>query len=389
MDESELDEIVKLAGGPNFDPYKKQRREADKWRKANDTGISPFLIKRASAKQPERGTQQPLFGDLWRTGELAVLIGEPGVGKSLLATQLAEVIARAAKHSVNGVPTAKKPLRVIYFDFERTQEQFSSIYSCQPFPATPYREEYKFRFDIARLDICTDIPDAFKGSVDHYIRHWVIEEICEGNAKVFLIDSIAHLSIGTTVEKVMRALRVAVSKSGASVLVVAQAKPKRRPSAVTLADISIRALLDADTILAVARSTAHPDIRYVKDLKSRTSQLTADLPAALRSLLSEPEAIATGSNGAAVLSYRIERIASPILGGTEMIRNPNSQIPNPAGPFLGLNYLGLSLESKHLPQIRDSRSQISNRRPDRLPSATEALAQGIVDGSYAKYLLGE
>lgn len=54
MDESDLDDIVKLAGGPNFDPYKKQRKEAEKLRKANDFGFSPYLIERANAKQPTR-----------------------------------------------------------------------------------------------------------------------------------------------------------------------------------------------------------------------------------------------------------------------------------------------------------------------------------------------
>ena len=39
--------------------------------------------------------QHDLFGPLWRTGELAVLVGESGVGKSVLAVQIAESIAAA------------------------------------------------------------------------------------------------------------------------------------------------------------------------------------------------------------------------------------------------------------------------------------------------------
>ena len=44
MDESELNEIVEMAGGPNFDPYKQQRKDAEKLRRVNDAGISPFRI---------------------------------------------------------------------------------------------------------------------------------------------------------------------------------------------------------------------------------------------------------------------------------------------------------------------------------------------------------
>lgn len=407
MDESELNEIVRLAGGPDFDPYKKQRKDAEKERKANDFGFSPFLIKRANAKQPTRQAQRPLFGDLWRTGDLALLVGEPGVGKSLLATQIAEVIARGAEHSINGVPAPSKPQRVIYFDFERTQAQFSELYSCQPFPQTPYREEYKFspNFDIARLDDLSTIPDAFKGSVDGYIRHWVYDVILTGEAKIVIIDNISHVSIGTTIEKMMRSLRVASAESGSSVLVIAHTKPKRRPSAVTLADITrCRSLRELpNSIFAIARSTTHPDIRYVKDLKSHTTPLTSDIAAAVRSeisLATDHRPLTTAP--AAVLTYRIERLVSPISNPKSQISN--SQIANrnclpptancpPASPFLGLNYLGLSLEPKHLPVPRIGSPRVSSAHVSngsrRLPTATEALEQGIIDGSYAKYLLGE
>ncbi|MEO5858665.1 MAG: AAA family ATPase [Pyrinomonadaceae bacterium] len=213
MDDHELNQIVKLAGGAGFDPYKKQRKEADKLRRANDTGISPFVIQKAAAKQTTKQIQQPLYGEIWRTGEFAVLTGESGVGKSLLATQIAEVIARGAQTSINGLLTVEKPHRVIYFDFERLPDQFSRLYSCRPYPNQKYVEEYKFshRFCLARLDICTDIPDAFNGSPDRYIRHWVLDTIAEGEAEGFIIDNIAHLSVGTTVEKVMRTLRISGS----------------------------------------------------------------------------------------------------------------------------------------------------------------------------------
>src|SRR5262245_59985791 len=142
MEDHELDEIVKLSGGPNFDPYKKQRKEAEKLRSPSDVGSSPFRIEPASAKQTINRKQQPLYGDFWRTGEVCVLFGESVVGKSLLATQIAEVIARGAQDSINGLPTVTNPHRVIYFDFERTHEQFSRIYSCTPYPNPEYVEEY-------------------------------------------------------------------------------------------------------------------------------------------------------------------------------------------------------------------------------------------------------
>ena len=40
---------------------------------------------------------RPLFGEFWREGELALLFGAAGTGKSLLAVQLAESLARGLR----------------------------------------------------------------------------------------------------------------------------------------------------------------------------------------------------------------------------------------------------------------------------------------------------
>lgn len=408
MGDDELDEIVRLSGGPQFDPYAKQRKEAEKLRKANDVGSSPFVIERASAEQQTNSTpQQPLYGDLWRTGELAVMIGESGIGKSLLATQIAEIIARGSQNSINGLPTAREPRNVIYFDLGRTRKQFSSIYSCRPFDDEPdYVQEYNFAelFDRARIEIVTDIPDGFKGSVDRYIRHWLFDEIMQSDAGIFIIDSIEHLAIGTTYEKLMRSLRTAASASGASLLIVARCKPKRRPTEITLADVAQRQAIadEADSVFTIARSVTHPDVRYVKDLKSRTGQLTADLPAALAAELSPADAEALSltienrsltSAPAAVLTYKIERLSSPLVAESRAIRSRENRncLPPSANclsalPFLGLRYLALSLESQHLP-IKDQRSKIECRPERQLkPGSTTSTAKMLMSKEYWKYL---
>jgi hypothetical protein len=408
MDDHEISEIVKLAGGPRFDPYKKHRLEAEKIKKANFAGSSPFVIEKASAEQQTTvAPQQPLYGDFWRTGELAVLIGESGIGKSLLATQIAEVIARGSQDSINGLPTATEPRNVIYFDFGRTREQFGRTYSCQPFDDEPdYWQEYNFstNFDLARIEIVTDIPDRFKGSVDRYIRHWLFDEIAESQSGIFIIDSIEHLSIGTKYETLMRSLRYAASASGSSLLVVARSKPTRRPSEITLADVAQRAAItdEADTVFTIARSITHPDVRYVKDLKSRSTQLTAHLPAALAAELSPADAEALSlttsrrsptTAPAAVLTYKIERLSSPLTTNhSQLTTNSTALQLHPSSfrlhPFLGLRYLTLSLESHHLP-VRNSAVRTPHSAVKRLPSSRTAIVNGLLDGSYGKYMLGE
>lgn len=385
MDDAELNEIVRRAGGPDFE--RSQTLPTRKTVTPINFGINPFIIERASGPKSRGGRQHSshLFGDVWRQGEVAMLIGEPGVGKSLLATQIAEVAARGWARSINGVP-ASRPQHVIYFDLGRTREQFDRLYSTEPLPTTGFIESYRFspRLDTARMDNFAEVPAVFRGRPDRYIRHWLCEVIAELRSGVVIIDSITSVAIGSTIERVMRSIRGAAEASGTSVLVTAPAKPKRRPSPVTLADApGGGALIEmADSIFALGRSVLHADIRYVKDLKSRTRPLTADL-AAERHDPAQPRP-------AAVLTYRIERLASPRLPDERSLPPRTSRTeavkPKHRSPaFLGLNFVGLSLESNHLP---DPSGTGTGSRPRRI-SSREAIARGLIDGSYHRYLLGD
>ena len=79
-----------------------------------------------------------MFGTLWREGEVAVLFGDKGSGKSVLAVQIAEAIARGTKAVANtknwsgSVAAQPKPRKVLYIDFQRTQRQFAERYSARP-----------------------------------------------------------------------------------------------------------------------------------------------------------------------------------------------------------------------------------------------------------------
>src|SRR5260221_3190485 len=67
-----------------------------------------------------------LFGEFWSEGEFAILFADTGMGKSVLAVQLAELIARGPAGGV--FPTTSKPQRVLYLDFELTEKQFELRY---------------------------------------------------------------------------------------------------------------------------------------------------------------------------------------------------------------------------------------------------------------------
>ena len=70
---------------------------------------------------------RPLFGDLWLEGELSVMFAEAGCGKSLLAMQIADGIARGA--ALKPLDTPARRQKVIYVDLESPPEQIRARYS--------------------------------------------------------------------------------------------------------------------------------------------------------------------------------------------------------------------------------------------------------------------
>src|SRR5689334_13515586 len=71
-----------------------------------------------------RGRPVPkmLFGEFWLEGELAVLAGDSGAGKSILGMQIAESIARG--QAIEPLAMTAKAQKVLYLDLKLSPKQF-------------------------------------------------------------------------------------------------------------------------------------------------------------------------------------------------------------------------------------------------------------------------
>ncbi len=76
--------------------------------------------------------QTNLFGNMWRTGEVALLFGETGVSKSILAMQIAESIARGLPAlSEPGAASAVSSAEPVATGFRHPTEKFLYINSVE------------------------------------------------------------------------------------------------------------------------------------------------------------------------------------------------------------------------------------------------------------------
>jgi hypothetical protein len=78
-------------------------------------------------------TPSKLFFDLWREGDFCIFFGDSGLGKSLLAVQIAEALAKGRIYNepTDNDLTVTKPVPILYLDAELSAKQFELRYSVE------------------------------------------------------------------------------------------------------------------------------------------------------------------------------------------------------------------------------------------------------------------
>ncbi len=398
-----------------WEPKYQHQKLLDDYRKNNPEFFcrdSMFTTKPArrwqQAKDERRTPKAELYGPMWRTGELAVLFGETGAGKSILAVQIAESIARgrsalsepgAIATGFLKLPTANRQLptaqSVLYLDLAHSAEQFDERYSCpSPVPGKlPVR--YRFSPKLHRAGFGDlEIPKAFDKNFTRYFEHSIKVTIEESPAKVIIIDNLSWLAPATrnaasAQARWLRSLKLYCTTTGASILVLASAKPRRPMSPLSSPVSRLLSLSDlapgpqiadpADSVFAIGRSvTFAEDIRYVKPVRTGSGSDRV-LP-----------------RSGDVLTYQLER-SSGFAGersgkktkSSESLSLSTVHYPLSTGsPFLGLKYLGVSPESDLLRDYEREAREEQAREQARLKKLRDPrhVVDMVLSREYQRYL---
>ncbi len=208
-----------------------------------------------------RTTHRPraLFGDLWMEGEIAVMFAEAGCGKSVLAVQIADGIARGVR--MKPMFEAPKRQKVVYLDLESLSEHFATRYrhddgerGCKA-----YKFGVNFLHNAASRTLEPDIAA-------------IGEMVKAAGARVLIIDNIAHLMKSRSTreaERVMRELRRINRVDGISILLLAHSAAASLRRGIEACDVPFAAVMSsmADNVFAVGRNGADPSGRYIKHIK--------------------------------------------------------------------------------------------------------------------------
>ena len=190
-----------------------------------------------------------LYPNIVLEGDLCIIFGQSGIGKTIFAMQVAREIAAKGK-------------RVLYLDFEMSERQLALRYNTPNFPPTFFRAE--LRTDNAVDNVLTEIERA----------------AVENHAEVLFIDNITAL--GQSLDKGMEAGTLMSSlntlkKEHGWTLVVLNLVPKRYSGAMPLSLEAIQgsAKLNqlVDDAIGLGVSSKDHSVVYVKQCKWRNGEM--------------------------------------------------------------------------------------------------------------------
>ena len=201
-----------------------------------------------------------LWDCFWYEGELSCLFADSNVGKSILAVQIADRIARTDN--------------VLYMDFELSEKQFQLRYTNE------YGNLYTFPEKLYRVSLdCNSLLDAnFEEAIINSIEQMALQTDC----KIFIVDNLTYLCCamekGDAAGRLMIQLNNLKRRYELSILVLAHTPKRSLDCPITSNDLagSKRLYNFFDSVFTIGKSAQDSGLRYVKQLKVRYGTFSHD-----------------------------------------------------------------------------------------------------------------
>ncbi|WP_162303493.1 AAA family ATPase [Hymenobacter sediminis] len=213
------------------------------------------------AEASELPPLEPLFGCFWETPGIAILAGDTGVGKSVLAVHLAHLISSSSSELLEQPCHTRE--KVLYYDFELTDRQFS-----KRFAHLPFTDEL----------VLGDTNPLSEDVAEFNFQH-IEADLDRTGARILILDNITALALKTTADadvsiNIMKGLKRLQTERGVSSLVLAHTPKLPSGLPLSLNNLAGSKHLSnfADSVFFIARSAQGNRLRYIKQLKNRTDE---------------------------------------------------------------------------------------------------------------------
>jgi archaellum biogenesis ATPase FlaH len=220
-----------------------------------------------------------LIGPVWHSGELHLMFGDTGSGKSVLGVQFADALSKGN----NVLPALKNesdPMRCLYYDFELSDKQFLKRYTQE----NGDQHNFSDNLFIDNVDFPLLMAENPSLSFSQLLQEKIKHDLEIFNAKVLFIDNLTYLHTQSAADpqaalEVMRFLDGIKRQFSISILVIAHTPKIPNNLPLTINHLAGSKMLSnfADGVSAVGKSEMGKDVRYLKQIKpSRSAELVYD-----------------------------------------------------------------------------------------------------------------
>lgn len=196
-----------------------------------------------------------------REGEVTILFADTGIGKSILAFQMAVKIANNGRD-------------VLYVDLELSDKQFESRFSEN------YENHFTFPNNIYFADMLPDASIPKGWTYEDYFMESLINEINSTGVKIVIIDNMTKI-ISTDTDKantakpLMDRLIKLNKEHGVTMLLLEHTRKTDAYRTISINDLQGSKMKSnfVDSVFSIGRSSQGVDIRYIKQLKCRSTEV--------------------------------------------------------------------------------------------------------------------
>ena len=205
-----------------------------------------------------------LFHSFIYEDEITIIMADTNVGKSILAVQIANRIAEC-------VPKGES---VLYADLEMSEKQLECRYSDN------FTDHFTFHENFKRLDIDPSATLPKGVSYDDYFISSLREAIDVHDAAVVIIDNMSKLISSDTdsaqkAKPLMDRLCALKRELRLTLIILDHTRKTDSNRAISLNDLQGSKMKAnfADSVFAIGRSAKEEKMRYLKQLKVRSSEV--------------------------------------------------------------------------------------------------------------------
>ena len=263
-------------------PDKVKRGNKERSESSKDKLVDIFEVETANEtmdKAQRIVVPNMLFGELIFEKEMTILFSSAGIGKTMLAVQIADHISRGK--SFGNMLNEAKAQSVLFFDLELTKKQFQGRYCVRDLNNSkiPWTNNYAWHDNFHRAQF----NSAFfkQKNVDRVeaVYNGIVKWVEKTKATVIFIDNISWLTTrGLEASKdageLMSRLDDLKKEKELAIIVMAHTPKKFKFTPMQMNDLAGSAAIQnfVDSILAINRSVMDVDYRYLIQLKSRSSE---------------------------------------------------------------------------------------------------------------------